>query len=69
MKDISKKLEELYGAKFDCGISKKGENQVIRFYGEIVNQKFVGESEDILSEFVDVIKEVIFNPILENGLF
>ena len=69
MKDISKKLEELYGAKFDCGISKKGENQVIRFYGEIVNRKFVGESKDIFSEFVDVIKDVIFNPVLENGMF
>ena len=69
MKDISKKLEELYGAKFDCGISKKGENQVIRFYGEIVNRKFVGENKDIFSEFVDVIKDVIFNPALENGLF
>lgn len=69
MKDISKKLEELYGAKFDCGISKKGENQVIRFYGEIVNKKFVDEKNDIFSEFVDVIKDVIFNPILENGMF
>ncbi len=69
MKDISKKLEELYGAKFDCGISKKGENQVIRFYGEIVNRKFVGENKDIFSEFVDVIKDVIFNPVLENGMF
>lgn len=69
MKEISKKLEELYGAKFDCGISKKGETQVIRFYGEIINRKFVGESRDIFSEFVDVIKDVVFNPILENGLF
>lgn len=69
MKEISKKLEELYGAKFDCGISKKGENQVIRFYGEIVNKKFVDEKNDIFSEFVDVIKDVIFNPILENGMF
>lgn len=69
MKDISKKLEELYGAKFDCGISKKGEVQVIRFYGEIVNRKFVGESKDIFSEFADVIKEVIFNPVLKDGKF
>jgi len=69
MKEISKKLEELYGAKFDCGISKKGENQVIRFYGEIVNRKFIGEDRDILSEFAELIKDVIFNPVLENGLF
>lgn len=69
MREISKRLEELYGAKFDCGISKKGDIQVIRFYGEIVNRKFVGESRDIFSEFADVIKDVIFNPVLEHGLF
>ena len=40
-KEISKKLESLYGAKFDCGISKKGDIHVIRFYGEIINQNFI----------------------------
>lgn len=69
MREISKRLEELYGAKFDCGISKKGDIQVIRFYGEIVNRKFVGESRDIFSEFADVIRDVIFNPVLDGGLF
>ena len=69
MKEISKKLESLYGAKFDCGISKKGENQVIRFYGEIINQKFVKEEKDILAELAAVIKDVIFNPVLEYGSF
>jgi len=69
MREISKKLEELYGAKFDCGISKKGDTQVIRFYGEVVNNKFIGENKDILSEFADLIKDVIFNPILQDGLF
>ena len=69
MKEISKKLESLYGAKFDCGISKKGDIQVIRFYGEVINQNFINEDKNILSEFVDVIKDVIFNPILEDGKF
>ncbi len=68
MREISKKLEELYGAKFDCGISKKGDVQVIRFYGEIVNRKFVGENHDIFSDFADVIKDVIFNPVLKDGM-
>lgn len=69
MKEISKKLESLYGAKFDCGISKKGENQIIRFYGEIINPKFIKDGKNIFSEFADVIKDVIFNPILEDGSF
>ena len=29
---ISKKLEEMYGATFDCGIEKTGDNHVLKFY-------------------------------------
>ena len=29
---ISKKLEEMYGASFDCGIDKTGDNHIIKFY-------------------------------------
>ena len=29
---ISKKLEEMYGASFDCGIEKTGDNHIIKFY-------------------------------------
>ena len=69
MKEISKKLESLYGAKFDCGVSKKGENQIIRFYGEAVNKKYTGTNQDTLGELADLINDVIFNPILDNGKF
>ena len=27
--DISKQMEELYGASFDCGLDKTGDNQVL----------------------------------------
>ncbi len=69
MKEISKKLESLYGAKFDCGVSKKGENQIIRFYGEAVNKKYTGTNQDTLGELADLINDVIFNPVLDNGKF
>ena len=48
--DIWVKIEmngSLYGAKFDCGISKKGDIHVIRFYGEIINQNFIKEDKNI----------------------
>lgn len=32
--EISKKLENMYGANFDCGIDKIGDNQVLKFYLE-----------------------------------
>ena len=59
----------MYGAKFDCGVSKKGENQIIRFYGEAVNKKYTGTNQDTLGELADLINDVIFNPILDKGKF
>lgn len=68
MKEISKKLESLYGAKFDCGVSKKGEYQIIRFYGEAVNKQVVQSDEDPILELAKVVRSVIFEPFFENGL-
>ena len=67
--EISKKLEELYGAVYDCGIDKVGDNQLIKFYIETVNDKFLPEKCDILKQSIDVILDIIFNPLMENECF
>lgn len=69
MRDISIELENLYGAKFDCGVSKKGELQVLRFYGEAVNDKYLVDGENNTLKLADIIKDIIFNPIMANGKF
>ena len=35
--DISKTLEEMYGSTFDNGIDKTGDNQILKFYIETIN--------------------------------
>ena len=30
--EISKNLEKMYGASFDCGVEKTGDNHVMKFY-------------------------------------
>ena len=50
--EINKKMEEMYGASFDCGLDKTGDNQIIKFYIETVNDKYLPEkSENIFAEF------------------
>ena len=44
--EISKHLEELYGASFDCGIDKIGDNQILKFYIETVNDTFLPQSNE-----------------------
>ncbi|MGN1298909.1 MAG: EF-P 5-aminopentanol modification-associated protein YfmF [Candidatus Scatovivens sp.] len=66
---INKKLEEMYGSVYDCGIDKVGDNQLIKFYIESVNDNFLPEKCDILKQSIDTILDIIFNPLMENGLF
>lgn len=67
--EINKKLEEMYGSSFDCGIDKMGDNQVLKFYIESINDNFAGENSEILKETIDFILEIVFNTLIENGKF
>ena len=67
--EISKKLEELYGASFDCGIDKLGDKHVLKFYVESLNEQYLYQKEDILSQSLNILFDIVFNPLLENGAF
>lgn len=68
--EISKKLEELYGAGFDCGINKTGDNQVLKFYMETINDEYVPQmSENMLKTSVESLLDIVFNPLIENNGF
>ena len=68
--EINKKLEEMYGASLDCGLDKTGDNQVLKFYIETVNDEFLPqEAENMLKTSLEKIFEFVFNPYLENGYF
>ena len=67
--EISIALEEMYGATFDCGIDKIGDDQVLKFYLETINNEFLPENEDNLSEAINILLEVIFNPSINNNEF
>lgn len=67
--EISIALEEMYGASFDCGIDKIGDDQVLKFYLETVNNEFLPDKEDNLKEAIKILFEVVFNPLVENEEF
>lgn len=67
--EISKKLEEMYGATFDCGIEKTGDNQILKFYLEMVNDNYLPKTEKNLEEGIELILNIVFNPLLENNSF
>lgn len=67
--EISKKLENMYGANFDCGIDKIGDNQVIKFYLESLNDEYLPENESNLKESLKTLLEIAFNPLVEENKF
>ncbi len=68
--EISKQMEEMYGASFDCGLDKTGDNQVIKFYLETVNDNFLPQKgEEMLKNAIQKLLEIAFNPYVENESF
>lgn len=66
---IDKTLEEMYGATFDCGIDKNGDNQVIKFYIEGINEKYLPEPEPVGEKCLDMLLQVVLNPLIQQGKF
>ena len=67
---ISKELEEMYGADFNCGLDKTGDNHVLRFYIETINDNFIlQENENLLKTSFEKLMDIVFNPLEENGEF
>ena len=66
--EISIALENMYGATFDCGIEKTGDNQILKFYLEMVNDEFL-ETKDNLIKGINLLLDIVFNPLVENESF
>lgn len=67
---ISKELEEMYGASFDCGLDKTGDNHIIKFYLESINNNFLPQmQEKILKISIEKLLDIVCNPLIENNGF
>ena len=67
---ISQEMEEMYGASFDCGLDKTGDNHILKFYIETINDKFLPQNnENILKKSIDKLLEIVFNTLVENDEF
>ena len=68
--EISKNLEEMYGATFNCGLDKTGDNQVLKFFMETVNDNFLPKSNiNIMENSIQKLIELVFDPYIENEGF
>lgn len=66
---ISLRLEELYGTSLNCGIDKVGDNQVIKFVTESIDNHYTLSGEDLIKDVIDLLIDVVFNPYMEKNMF
>ena len=67
--EISINLENMYGATFDCGIEKTGDNHLLKFYLETIGDEYTPTNENITEKAIDLLLDIIFNPLVENNGF
>lgn len=67
--EISKKLEEMYGASFNCGVEKTGDNQVLKFYLETINDEYLPKPEENLKMAIGTLFSIVFDPWKEQNGF
>lgn len=59
--EISKYLDNLYGARMACGISKKGDIHIINFEGESISDKYAPNGEQLTRDLINLLLSLIFN--------
>ncbi len=68
-RDIALRLEMLYGASFDCGVTKKGEKHIIQFYTEFLSPEYIPDGTDSFKAAFDLLYSIVTTPVLEDGHF
>lgn len=66
---LNKRLKELYGARIDGITSKRGEVQIVTLYCECLADGYTFDNEKLLLKCAGLLKSIVFDPALENGVF
>lgn len=66
---LNQKLADLYGASLFSDINKIGDMQVLTVAVSFLDDKFVLNGENLSSQLTQLLCDIIFDPLLENGTF
>ena len=67
--DISKKLEDMYGAAFNFSREKVGNFFVMKFYINTLENRYLPEDKNLAQEGINLLSDIVFNPLKEDGAF
>lgn len=61
------KLDDLYGASLSLDSRKSGSHHILNVRMQVANQKYIGNESSIISDAIELLNEVIFNPYVVDG--
>ena len=67
LESLSGTLDNLYGARIDPILRKKGENHCIGLYADFIDDDFVPKGENILEKTAALLGEVLLSPNTHGG--
>lgn len=66
---LAKKLSAMYGANFAVTVLKNSNNHILRVIINFVNEEFLLEKKSLFLEVINFLKEVLYNPLIEEQGF
>ena len=69
LRAITLKLDDLYGASMGAQVRRVGDYQTMGLYCGFLEDRFALPGDRILAPMVDFLREVLLEPVLENGVF
>ena len=69
LRDITLRLDDLYGASIGALVRRVGDRQTTGLYCSFIDDRFALEGDQILEPMIGFLKEMLFQPVLEEGVF
>lgn len=69
LRDITLRLDDLYGASVGSLVRRVGDYQTTGFYCSFTEDRYALDGDQILEPVLDLVQELLLNPRLENGGF
>ena len=69
LRKITARLDDLYGASMGALVRRVGDYQTTGLYCGFIEDKYALEGDEIFAPMVDFLEEVLFHPLLQNGVF
>ena len=69
MQKLSAELDLLYGARIDCTVRKKGENQCVGFISSFIDDHMLPEGEKLLEPVSALLGDLMCNPVIQDHCF